>query len=348
MPMAKNRIFSALLTVLMLVTVLPVTGYAVDPIDPEREATLTVWFHDGNKNLPNVSFDLYRVADAGRFAEFTLTGDFAGYPVEINGLDAAGWKAAAQTLSGYVRRDNIAPLDHGATNREGRVTFPTGETRLTAGLYLLMSQPKTVGGSRYTQEPQLISLPNRAEEDHQWSYDVLISPKFSKTPEDSPGSRYVERKVLKVWKDGEGGNRPQSIRVQLLKNGKVEETVTLSAKNNWRYSWDNLDAAEEWQVVEKETPEGYKVTVTREGITFVMTNTWDEPEEPPKEPPGKPPEEPPEEPPEPGTEIPEEPVPKGPKLPQTGQLWWPVPLLALAGMALFLAGWMRKDRRSEG
>lgn len=33
------------------------------------------------------------------------------------------------------------------------------------------------------------------------------------------------------------------------------------------------------------------------------------------------------------------------KLPQTGQLWWPVPLLAAAGMILFAAGWMQ--RRQE-
>lgn len=338
MQMAKNRIFSALLTLLMLVAVLPVTGYAIDSIDLERETTLTVWFHDEDKNLPNVSFDLYRVADSGRFAEFTLTGDFVDYPVEINDLDAAGWKAAAQTLAGYVQRDNVAPLDRGVTDQEGRVTFPTGENKLVPGLYLVMSQSKNVGGYRYTQEPQLISMPNRAAEEHQWNYDVLISPKYSEVPEGSPGSRYLERKVLKVWEDGEGENRPQSIQVQLLESGKVAETVTLSAENNWRYRWDKLAANEDWRVVEKETPEGYKVTVTQEGITFVMTNTWDEPEKPPE----------PGEPEEPGIEIPEEPVPKGPGLPQTGQLWWPVPLLALAGMALFLVGWMRKDKRSEG
>ncbi len=38
-------------------------------------------------------------------------------------------------------------------------------------------------------------------------------------------------------------------------------------------------------------------------------------------------------------------------LPQTGQLWWPVPLLAMGGMALFAAGWMlfvRKGKNHEG
>ena len=31
-------------------------------------------------------------------------------------------------------------------------------------------------------------------------------------------------------------------------------------------------------------------------------------------------------------------------LPQTGQLWWPVPLLALGGMALFGLGWAQRRR----
>lgn len=40
-----------------------------------------------------------------------------------------------------------------------------------------------------------------------------------------------------------------------------------------------------------------------------------------------------------------------PTLPQTGQLWWPVPLLAAAGMTLFAAGWVltrSKGQRDEG
>ena len=37
-------------------------------------------------------------------------------------------------------------------------------------------------------------------------------------------------------------------------------------------------------------------------------------------------------------------------LPQTGQLWWPVPLLAASGMMLLLLGliWNRRGRSDEG
>jgi LPXTG-motif cell wall-anchored protein len=30
------------------------------------------------------------------------------------------------------------------------------------------------------------------------------------------------------------------------------------------------------------------------------------------------------------------------RLPQTGQLWWPVPVLALVGAAFVLVGWFRR------
>lgn len=34
-------------------------------------------------------------------------------------------------------------------------------------------------------------------------------------------------------------------------------------------------------------------------------------------------------------------------LPQTGMLWWPVPVLALSGMVLFLFGWAGKRREDN-
>ena len=36
-----------------------------------------------------------------------------------------------------------------------------------------------------------------------------------------------------------------------------------------------------------------------------------------------------------------------PLLPQTGQLWWPVPLLAVAGMALVMLGLIVNRRNSD-
>ena len=36
------------------------------------------------------------------------------------------------------------------------------------------------------------------------------------------------------------------------------------------------------------------------------------------------------------------------RLPQTGQLIWPIPVMAIAGMLLFAVGWsLRKDKKTE-
>ena len=116
--------------------------------------------------------------------------------------------------------------------------------------------------------------------------------------------------------------------MQLLRNGKVYDTVILTAKNNWRYTWRDLDCSCQWTVVEKAV-EDYTVSVTREGITFVVTNSYDKviPDTPaPERPPDKP----------------EKPSNSKPGLPQTGQLWWPVPLLVAAGLLFIIIGLVQR------
>ena len=42
-------------------------------------------------------------------------------------------------------------------------------------------------------------------------------------------------------------------------------------------------------------------------------------------------------------EPPEEP----PELPDTGQLWWPVPVLIVCGLALFVFGFIKRRNNNE-
>lgn len=353
--MEKRRVnrISVLLALLLMTALLPVRAQALGLIETQRDVTLTIRFLCDKKAARDVEFKLYRVSDVSPTGEFTMTEDFAGYPVSMEDRSADGWRKLASTLAGYVQRDKLRPLDLGETDREGMLTFPTGREELKPGLYLVLGGSYVSGQYTYTAEPFLVSLPDDNDTGTQWLYDVTVEPKNTIYYDgDSPGST-IRRSVLKVWEDdGNEGSRPWSVTVQLLRDGDVYDTVKLNENNGWSHTWKDLDAGPRWTVVEREIP-GYTVSVSREGITFVVTNTIETEEPSPSDEPS-PTEKPVE------TDKPMVPVDKDntggagntggssdPRLPQTGVLWWPVPLLLCAGLLLIIVGCVR-GRRDDG
>jgi hypothetical protein len=81
--------------------------------------------------------------------------------------------------------------------------------------------------------------------------------------------------VRKVW-EGDDGNRPKSIQVQLYRDGKPSGTpVSLSAANGWKYIWSNLDSGSIWTVDEAALPKNYTKAITGDQNSgFVITNTY--------------------------------------------------------------------------
>jgi len=316
---AKLRRAGLWLACLLLACVLlPVSAQARTAIDVTRDdCTLTITYP-----CPGVEFRLYRVAEVSRTGTFTLTGDFRDLPVQLNGLDKIGWRQAANTLDGYVDQRKLEPADRASIGSDNKLTF----SNKTPGVYLVTWDQHTAADGTYIPQPFLICLPDLALDDS-WDYAVEAVPKYEHIPGGGPDGpdTPIKRRVRKVWRDGGAQDRPERIVVQLLRDGEVWQEVTLSAENGWEYEWPELDAKYSWKIVEKEVPDGYTVTTDRDGNTFLVTNTWTPPDVP---------------------DVPDTPdtpdTPDEPKIPQTGQLWWPVPLLALGGMGLFLAGWLRR------
>ena len=88
--------------------------------------------------------------------------------------------------------------------------------------------------------------------------------------------------VSKKWEDGDNqdGLRPASIQVQLYKDGlATDQVVELSAANDWKGAFENLDAkaagkAITYTVKEVAVPEGYQVTAdTSDATHTILTNT---------------------------------------------------------------------------
>lgn len=315
----NKRLISICLSLLLVFMLLPVSALAAGRIDLDQDVGLTITYQDHGTPLSDAVFNIYLVATVNAYGELETTEQFKIFNVDIPGKADDTWRALASTLEGYVLRDNIAATDSGKTDRNGQIAFPTGGKRLTAGLYLVLGERHTQDGYRYDATPFMVMLPSLDKENNVWSYDVAVSPKFdrSKIP-GSSGDDTITRKVLKVWEDkGQEKDRPEEVIVQLLRDGKVFDTVTLNAANNWRYTWTALDNGYSWTVVEKET-DNYTVEVTQEGITFVVKNTHNE-------------------------DIPDKPTtPTKPTLPQTGQLWWPVPVLIAAGLLFVVIGLLRR------
>jgi len=80
--------------------------------------------------------------------------------------------------------------------------------------------------------------------------------------------------VKKVWDDGGYlAGRPGSIAVTLFRDGEAYHTVSLNARNNWTFSWNNLTDEHDWSVDETRVPANYEKTIEQDGETWIITNT---------------------------------------------------------------------------
>lgn len=269
-----KRSFCLIFSVLMMLMLLPLQVFAAGTIDLEKDVSLTISYKDDSTAISGARFQLYRVADVDAYAysEFTLTEEFEASGVSVNDLDSSGWRNAASTLSSYAQRNSLTPIDRGYTDSNGLLTFPTSDdVTLKPGLYLVIGRSCTVGNVTYRAEPFLVSLPSLNEVENSWDYDGVASPKFSTIV----NNKKIDRKVLKVWDDeGYEFKRPDKITAVLLRDGVVYDSVELSEENSWSYRWYDLDSDHIWSVTEETVPAGYTVSIKQEGITFVITNTY--------------------------------------------------------------------------
>ncbi len=308
------------------------------------------------ENGPVTDSDLklyYAMTTDGR-----LSGEFASLPIEIGDLtDSENVNRLAYTLASYAA-DGVGEIAaSGVTNGLGYVDFE----KLPAGIYLVTGTSGAIGDLIYTPKPALISITETS--------DAMIEASLKYNVTASGVVRAYT--VKKVWSDKDGTARPQSVTVQLLRDSEFYDEVTLSAGNGWSHRWNSLSSDYDWNVIETNIPANYTVSITLEEITFTIENTAAGSSETTETT-------------APttttavtttsvtnvtGTDITTDTTPKSstttqtasiyttpgggsdtPKLPQTGQLWYPVPILFFAGLLLFIIGFLARsgDKHEEG
>lgn len=298
-----KRIVPFLLSLLLLLA-LPLNAGAED-FDLGKTGSIRVQLRDvyfPDKSIGG-TLTLHKVGEAQEVNSnlvFSLTGSFSGSGVSLSDLNASG---LAQKLVDYAKKNNVQ--GHSAqANKNGYVTF----SGLSAGLYLVM-QSEAVDGY-LPAVPFLVSLPMYSGESDSWIYSIDAAPKVQR-----PSREPVSVTVVKKWLDN-NKNRPDSLTVNLLQEGEIVDTVVITAEDDWKYTWNNLNAYYSWTVKEV-VPEGYKAEYSVYKDTTTITNkaSWY--------------------------------VPPADVLIQTGQLNWPVPILVSAGLLLILVGCILLRRGKE-
>ena len=151
---------------------------------------------------------------------------------------------------------------------------------------------------KYTFNPYIVFLPY--ESGGKLYYEVTSAPKLE---DNTPNE--INIYVMKKWDDKNNASkkRPGSVTVELLNGDSVVASIVLSEENGWAHTFSKLPKNGDYSVREKAVA-NYKVDYSGDATNgFAVTNTY-----------------------------------AGEKLPQTGQYWWPVILIAVAGTCFVLLG----------
>ena len=272
--------------------------------------------------LVGMHWEIYRVGsrtDDG----FVLEGDFSDYPVSLSDMSASAIGEVADTLENYAVLDRIPSMAQGETGSDGLLRFDG----LDSGLYLACGKKLQVGDTTYVPSALLLEIEAMADSS-QTNFDFNAYPKFYYR---TLSSGFSKLSVKKIWMNDEHAleNRTASISVELYKDAELWKTIVLDASNDWSYSWSDYENAD-WRVKEKVVPEGYTIIYRSNDTQFAIVNTFAGKTSPPET-----------------TTTPRESSSETEgKLPQTGQLWWPVPILACGGI-LFIAVGCRINLRDK-
>ena len=342
------------------------TSMARGLIDTSKSGTLTITYKYGDdKYFDGVEVNIYKIASVNAdgtsfvldepYSEVSPVKDLSQITDENTAADQ--WAKILEAVEPYAVANSEVTAK--TTSENGLAKF----TNLDLGIYLVRSSTivDEVEECTYVFKSFLISIPQLNEND-EWIYDgaVYTATATAKCEKETLNEKF---EILKRWNDSGYENlRPTSITVVISKDGEVFDTVTLSADNNWHYSWE-AKAGSLWTF--EETVSGnveYSVSLTDSRannngvvtVTYILTNTYNVPETPPT-PPDTPPDTPntPDEPTTPDTPttpgIPDLPEVLGAirdlpavlgarRLPQTGLLWWPLPILIIAGLLFIVKG----------
>ena len=349
----KMRLISLVFAVLLTLTCVPV--FAADEdlagLDPAHPVDLTIDYKDNGAALKDVPFRLYKVADVRRTLIMDYTEKFAEYkgtvlPNILNPKPEDGWDEMARKLNSLVVTEKIDEDITIATDADGKIEIDD----LVPGLYFVNADLTARDGKIYQVTPFMLFVPTR-DEDENWIYDVTVSPKYETTPFEAGSSPEVTKKITGVTP-----SRSESFSFTLVPDPKAEGyqsfpmpegsangKKTVSIQGAGTTSFGAIKFTDPGKYIYKVYEEntgiaGYtydKTTyyliydVTRQDDQVAITASLCDADYNPK-----------------GEIVFTNKYTSG-GLPQTGMLWWPVPVLLGAGLLFICFGVIRRRRSAK-
>lgn len=273
--MAKRRVAVIVLLLCLCLSWLPCyaqaasTADAKEPISPDKDCSLTIAYRYDGQRFSNHPVKLYKIADVSADFQYTLTAPFANSGLILNGVQTVSeWNVIRSTLETHILAYDVDADFTDVTDQDGQVCFQA----LKPGLYLAITEQVIQNDWIYAFDSALVALPGLGA-DGLWQYEVAVTSKSKAIPP-AETDEEIAFKVLKLWKGDKGrSDRPQSIEVEIFRDGVSYQTVILSEENHWTFSWFAKDDGATWKVVERNVPTGYTMMVEERETSFVLTNT---------------------------------------------------------------------------
>ena len=287
----KSVLLCLTLSLLLVLGCLPTRAMAAQPVDDEKDLSLTIYYHRDNEALAGAKFKLYRIADMDAQGQYTFCDDFVSLQKDVSQLTTEGWEQLSTALLQYIGQNGIQPVDSGRTDEDGYLTFSSEQADITPGLYLVSGDFVVLDDVVYISSPFWISLPMLNIEDDVWLYDVTAEPKstIDYSHDDSDDSDESSH-----YNDSESSE-----------NSEQSESSDTSESSNTYESSQNQESSHNTESSEQSSkPQNSENS---------QNSQQDD----------------------------------GEKLVQTGMLWWPVPVLAAAGLLLIVIGFARKKRNDN-
>ena len=365
------RISAIIVAALVALTAVPMQAVYAAPdaradIDLSRKGSLTLTHTsvDGDV-MEGVTSHIYLVATIDENGRYTLTDAFKGCFEDPdffnNDYSYDEWKSCvdyqsetdSDKLLEYIKANDITEAGSKVSGPDGKTCY----TDLALGVYYVLSDK--VVEEEFTHIFTNFVYPVPILEKQESSAQIVVNYDPSAAPKKARIENEVETHchILKRWEDaGHEDKRPESVDFAIYCDDEFMRNVTLSNDNDWYYEWSQK-GVHSYKVEEISAGEGYtgKIKISHEGthFWFTCTNTY-KPQTPPPEPEEPPTPQTPDEPSTPG--IPDLPQVLGAvremaavlgarRLPQTGQLWWPLPILVLVGIVFIVKG-IRKNNKN--